>query len=123
LEEIHAFVLDWYTCIDRREPVTTLLACIARADLEMVLPHETIRGASAFRDWYERWCAQTPPVRHDVKELQVSWDKTSGFTAECMVHQRTRNSSGSTNVRASHVRWRFRVTSAGSIELLRYAAR
>ncbi len=105
LEEIRAFVLDWYQCIDERAPASTLLSRLARADLELVFPNQTIRGAGAFCHWYERWSSQILTIRHEIRELQSAWDKTSGYNAECMVHQHVVQSNGKATNQLLRAHW------------------
>ncbi len=119
LEEIRAFILDWYRCIDEHAPVALLISRLAKMDLVLKFPDQTIQSAVAFRDWYAKWCSPGLTVKHEVSELQISWDRAAGYGAECIVHQRLTESNGKVKNQLLKAHWHLRVSALGAIEVTR----
>jgi hypothetical protein len=119
LAQIRAFILDWYQCIDERAPVALLLPLLARNDLELRFPDQTLHSATAFRDWYEKLCSSGATVKHEIIELQIYWDRAAGYGAECSLYQRFTDLTGEVRSQRLKSQWQLRVSALGAIAVTR----
>lgn len=70
--EIEAFVADWYHQLDIHAPAEQLVALVAD-QVEMQFPEGAVRGAEAFRTWYEGVIRLFFDELHTVTHVGISW--------------------------------------------------
>ncbi len=71
-EEIEDFAADWYRKLDIHAPSDALVAMVAD-DVELQLPEGPVRGAEAFRAWYEGVIRIFFDEIHVLERVTVSW--------------------------------------------------
>jgi hypothetical protein len=70
--EVRQLVVDWYLKLDVHAPVEEYRQLLADDGLEMRFPEATLRGFSAFRDWYEGVARIFFDEVHELRELKVT---------------------------------------------------
>jgi hypothetical protein len=70
--EIEAFVADWYRKLDIHAPSEELVSMVAD-QVEMQFPEGVVRGAEAFRTWYEGVIRLFFDELHTVTHVGIAW--------------------------------------------------
>jgi len=70
--EIEAFVADWYRQLDIHAPSEELVSMVAD-QVEMQFPEAVVRGAEAFRTWYEGVIRLFFDELHAVTHVGITW--------------------------------------------------
>ncbi|MEV7028145.1 nuclear transport factor 2 family protein [Kitasatospora sp. NPDC093558] len=73
---LEQFAKDWYTALDRHDPLEQVTAYLAEDGLVMNFPEGTSRGLAAFADWYDKVTRTFFDEEHTVTSVEI--DRVEG---------------------------------------------
>lgn len=120
--DIKAFAYQWFANFDHQVPIERLVPHLGD-NVDMAFPNFPIRSEADFARWYQSVIDNIQWNSHEISNLKVLGDQSSGWTVSMDIRWRARTYDGTQYDDVIHQNWQLVRSDDGTIVFKRHRAR